>query len=77
MWARASLFRRLTDHTNVYGKCMETMENSPQNIRGYTDIFTVCDKHYMITVTTHRPTWSRPQRRPGSEAYNAATVGLP
>jgi len=38
MWVRASLFCRFTD-TN--GGSVKIMENSPQNIRGYTDIFTV------------------------------------
>jgi len=37
MWALASLCRRFTD-TNEYGT---GTENSPQNVHGYTDIFTV------------------------------------
>ena len=37
-WARASLVRRFTD-TNVYPTGSVNTENSPQNIRGYTDIF--------------------------------------
>ena len=46
MWARASLFRRFTD-TNVHGTgSARNMENSPQNIRGYTNVFTVyCLSH--------------------------------
>ena len=41
MWARVSLFRRFTD-ANVYGDgSVKIMENLPQNIRRYTDIFTV------------------------------------
>ena len=37
MWAQASLFRRFTDK-NAYGiRFRWNMENSPQNIRGYTE----------------------------------------
>jgi len=40
-WARASLIRLVTD-TNLYGTgSVKNTENSPQNSRGYTDIFTV------------------------------------
>jgi len=41
MWVRASLFRRFTD-TNVYGTVsVKKWKNSPQNVGGYADIFTV------------------------------------
>jgi len=39
MWPRALLFRRFTD-TNVCTVSVPFMENSPQNISEYTDIFT-------------------------------------
>ena len=44
--ALVSLFRRFTD-TNVYGTgSVKIVENSPQNIRGYTDIFAVYLQHH-------------------------------
>jgi len=47
VWTRAALFRRFID-TNVYGiGSVKNVENSPQIVRKYTDIFTV----YTVTTT--------------------------
>ena len=50
VWAQASLFRRFKD-SSVYAepRFRRNMENSLQNIRGYTDIFMA----YFVVSTSH------------------------
>jgi len=58
LWTWASLFRRLTDASLTRNRFRYNTENSPQNIRGYTDIFLQRALH----EDANRPSKNRPNR---------------